>query len=347
MAITGGGTSSNPWVIYNESDLETIAGSSSYWYGYNELGADIICSGNHTPIGNTSTNFTGHFDGKNHTITNLNVSGGGIQGLFGQCGGGFSIKNLKLVNGNATTTGSQCGMLIGYVKNATSGVVENIETDGCKVDANEDAGGIVGIVSQSSSGTMTFRNCYVHDGYTVASRYYAGGIAGRGANSCGSTVIMYENCYVENEYVCSKSNDSAGGIAGIGAISSSNVTYSVCEVRDCVVKGSKQVGGIAGVGISSSTAYYTNCEVYNTMVWSTSSGNVWAGGICGYSYAGTATITNPVVDGCTISASPYGNTVAGVCGCTESYATVSISNPTVRNCSIVSRSLASGVVNNK
>lgn len=79
------------------------------------------------------------------------------------------------------------------------------------------------------------------------------------------------------------------------------------------------------------------------MVWSTYSGDAYVGGIVGYTGGGTATIENPVVDGCTITA-PNGNLVAGVCA--YSGATVNISKPTVTNCSIIGLNKVSGVANN-
>lgn len=334
---SGSGTSASPYIVVDNADLQAIS-QTKYMNAYIELGSDIVCSGNQTPIGNNSTPFIGHFDGKNHTITNLNVSGAGKQGLFGQCGSSFSISNLKLVNGHVTATDYYCGMLIGYVYQASGAVVENVETVACKVDSSSYyVGGIVGGGANSSSGSVTYRNCYVHDGYVVASSANVGGIVGYGANS-SSGAILYDNCRVVSEYVCSTSSYSVGGIVGHGADSSStkNAKYVDCEVRDCVVKASSyNVGGIVGVGAnSSSSATYERCGVYNTVVWSAvSSGEGRVGGICGCTNSGTTVnINDCIVDGCTITA-PSGTYVGGIIG--RPQGTVNIKNPIVRNCSII------------
>ena len=279
-AWSGSGTSSDPLILTTNADLQQLGSQiASYASSYIELGADITCSGTQTPIGNSSNMFMGHFDGKNHTITGMTISGGTsqYQGMFGYCTGGFSIKNLKLVN-CSVTGGSNTGMLIGYVYGGNGASVSNVETDGCKVNSSSNyVGGIVGYGAYSSSGAVTYSDLYVHDGYVVASSYHVGGIVGLGAFS--SSTVTYSGCGVYNTTVwttySSTSSGSVGGICGY--------VYSGCTVK------------INNCTVDKCTIYAPNCT--------------YVGGIIGQP-SGTVTIQYPTVTNSTI----YGNSTKGVGG---------------------------------
>ena len=57
---------------------------------------DISFSGN---------SFTGIFDGNNHKISNLTITGEGYLGLFGVLESGAEVKNLSVVDVNITSSG--------------------------------------------------------------------------------------------------------------------------------------------------------------------------------------------------------------------------------------------------
>jgi hypothetical protein len=57
--------------------------------------------------------FTGVFDGNNHTITHLTISGESYQGLFGKLASGAEVKDLSVVNVNITGSSNFIGGLAG------------------------------------------------------------------------------------------------------------------------------------------------------------------------------------------------------------------------------------------
>lgn len=318
VAMTGSGTSSDPYVVTSDSDLKALGTYiGTYANTYIELGADIVCSGNQTPIGNSTTPFIGHFDGKNHTITNLTISGSpssppGYYGLFGRCGSSFSIKNIKFVNGNITATKSLCGILIGHVYSASGAMVENVETDGCTV---------------------------------TSTSYACGGICG----GIGGSGIIFRDCKVNKCFISNSS--TTGGICGSaeGNSTSGNQSFIRCKVFDSIIKSSSiPIGGITGqAGNSGYNVTSDTCEVRNCLIINTSSsGDARLGGISGY-VNGNSTYLNCIVDKCTIYSAngrPFVGGIVGKKGTGSS--SVTITSPTVTNCSILGASSVSGIITN-
>ena len=66
-----------------------------------------------TPLGNSSTNFTGVFEGFGHTISNLTINSfSNYVGLFGYTGNGSSINDVGVAGGSVTSS-SYVGELVG------------------------------------------------------------------------------------------------------------------------------------------------------------------------------------------------------------------------------------------
>ena len=366
--VSGSGTSSDPWTIANEADLETIAGNSSYWASdtYIVVTADITCTGTHTPIGDSTTAYQGSFDGQNHTITNMTIVGTQNAGMFGYCGGAFNVSNFKLVNGSATATGGGTSAMViarGSDASTNGAVVSNIETDHCVVTNSQSwpSGGIMGSVfyGTDSSQIPTCTNCYVHDGSVVGSGS-AGGIAVTGTNGAASYSV-FQNCKVERMFIGSDSygtGGDTGGICGTGT-GLGTVTIDGCEVTDSVVTGCSYIGGIVGQAYPGTrTTYYhatatiSNCSVKNTLIYARTGD---AGGICGYAgintydYSTSTTISNCSVDRCTIATnSTNAGGIYGSNNLTSTSSTlhnkVTIVSPSVSNCTIISTNYAGGIV---
>ena len=76
----GDGTAGNPWQIATLNNLYWITQNSGYWSGTNSnfiQTADIVWSGGgYIPIGGSTWQFSGTYNGNNHTITNLSISRG-------------------------------------------------------------------------------------------------------------------------------------------------------------------------------------------------------------------------------------------------------------------------------
>ncbi|MEO1814556.1 MAG: GLUG motif-containing protein [Acetobacterium sp.] len=191
-----------------------------------------------TPIGNWMNQYTGKFDGDNHTISgiylvgNCNADG---QGLFGECRG--EIKNLK-VAASCFNVRSMAGGIAGIMH---GGSITN-----CQVEANlvgitpvaERIGGIAGYVDENTSIT----NCY--STANVNGNQYVGGIIGY---MNGGRV---ENCANTGTIV---GNSSVGGIVGFSSASS----IANCYQTGAVTGGDALTGGI--LGKNNSTANCRNC----------------------------------------------------------------------------------------
>ena len=264
LNFLGDGIIGDPYLIGNPLQLAKLAelvndGNSGYINKYYELTANIdlsaygvsINSGaGWIPIGNSTNQFKGHFDGAGHTVSNLYInSSGDNKGLFGYASSGtitdFGITNANVTGGNAT------GSVVGYL---TNGSIINCYATG-KVDGNENVGGVVGYVSISS-----VNNCYATS--TVSGEDNVGGVMGYISNS------SINNCYATG--TVSGSNNSTGGIAG-WINSSSEIANSYATGK---VSGSISVGGVAGLLNNSS-------EIVNCYATGEVSGDYNVGGLAG------------------------------------------------------------------
>ena len=178
-----------------------------------------------TPIGTSSKNFKGKFDGQGHTISGLYFSntnssdypsGGNYVGLFGYVSG----SNCKISN---------VGVVDPYIK------------------GYQYVGGICGYVGSSSNIT----NCY-NTGTITGSSYYVGGICGY-AYSYSTSYSTITNSY--NTGTITGSSNYVGGICGYAYSS----TISNCYNIGTITGNSYNVGGICGYEYLYSSTTITNC----------------------------------------------------------------------------------------
>lgn len=183
----GNGTEDEPYIITSTEGLDKLASDvnsgNQYKNTYFELGADITYEpknltvdldnnskneSNFTPIGNSSADFWGKFDGKGHTVSGIVVeSNSDYVGLFGYVGSSVSIKNLTLANSS--------------------------------IKGNNNVGGIVGYVAYSSDTDPFVENCHVSANVLVKGGTYVGGIAGYNSEKiigCTSDANVSGNGYV-------------------------------------------------------------------------------------------------------------------------------------------------------
>ena len=114
--------------IYNTEEMTLLAQNVNGGNTYNGytfvLDTDLVYDGtpnNYTAIGiNNTKYFAGTFDGQGHTISGINISADGRQGLFGSVSGG-TIKNLKLTSSTINcTSNSYAGGIIACVDNGVT-----------------------------------------------------------------------------------------------------------------------------------------------------------------------------------------------------------------------------------
>ena len=161
-------------LIYDVNDLQDMNLDLAADY---ELANDIDASATvgwnagagFLPIGRTAPYFTGRFDGRGHTISNLFINRPATDyiGLFGYTDGA-TIQDVILTTVNIT--GDDCiGTLIGYAENTT---IKNCSSTG-SLAGDDDSGGLIGYVVTGSINT-----CHSAVVVTSVSGYWVGGLVG-------------------------------------------------------------------------------------------------------------------------------------------------------------------------
>ncbi len=285
----GGGIEGDPYLIEDACDMQAIGADSGYWSAHFKLTANIDLSAytgtQFNIIGNPTTNFTGIFDGNDHTISNFTYTSTGTDfvGLFSYVSGG-EIKDLGMVNVNVNG-GNYVGGLVGqnegavsncYAMGSVSGTEHNIgvlmgtnwggTVSNCNAAGNVSGGNGVGVlVGTGYQGTLI--NCNA-TGF-VTGIDHVGGLVG---THWYGTV---SNCYATGSVT--GTGNYVGGLVGYnyyGTISNCYATGSVSGFED--------VGGL--VGINNYDGTVSNCYATGNVT-----GTYHSGGLVGNN---EATVSN-------------------------------------------------------
>ena len=187
-----------------------------------------------TPIGTSSSSYTGTFDGGGHTITGLTVTGSDqYAGLFGYIDKVGTVKNVVLEDVQITSDNSSG--YAGGVAGDSWGTIENCSVSG-SVSGTTFAGGVVG---SQWGGSITGCNSSA----TVKGVIFAGGIAGE-TNSGASLTGCYAtgDVTVEND---GTNNSHAGGVVGYNGGGTLTACYATGSVTGSGI-GIIYVGGVTG-----------------------------------------------------------------------------------------------------
>jgi len=288
----GTGTGTDPYQVTALDHLLWISTNSTSWDKYFIQNVDIDASATSgwnegagfSPIGNSSTYFTGNYDGQDHTITGLFIDRPATDhlGLFGFTDEA-EIDNIGVTNVDITGD-DHVGGLAGVNYNFSS--IDNCYATG-SVNGDQHVGGLVGYnhnnsnVSNSHAAISVNGNWYVgglvgmnvstiSNGYSSGSvfgTYHTGGLVG--VNSAGSV----NNCYATGSVT---GTNTLGGLVGNNQFSAFiNNSYAIGSVT-----GGSYAGGLAGANQNSS--FISNC--YST---GAVSGTNNIEGLLGYSYSST------------------------------------------------------------
>ena len=249
----GDGTPGNPFQIETAAQLayfaKTVNEGEAYLHKYIVLTADIdLANKEWTPIGNYSNPFKGNFNGDNHTVTGMQISGELDRvGLFGECikfNVNSAIKNIT-VKDSVICGINFVGAIVGYAEGIN---IENCRSIGNTINGKTDVGGICGKIGGYSVGKVS--QCY--NSSKVTGRVRVGGIAGLGG--------IAENCLNTGEImIIDKAYQSAcGGIFGIFDDTTASASITAC-VNLGKVSGGESFGGIVGRTDSESTGHISNC----------------------------------------------------------------------------------------
>lgn len=240
--------------IETPEDLDKIRDNLS---GHFKLMADISLSGNWSPIGSSETGnqFSGMFDGQNHTISGLLINNGSMPadkyvGLFGYASGA-TIKNLNL-DGVTVYGDEYVGGLVGYARGT---VISNCSVSGTVTGTGNFVGGLAGSLSSilSVSSQISASSVHCH----VTGKLGVGGLAGYVGPTCS-----IDNSYASGEVT---GENYAGGLTGQLAKDSSLMnSYSAVNVNEGAPT-AKDIGNLAGLthptaAINSSSNYWYSAE---------------------------------------------------------------------------------------
>lgn len=261
--IRGGanGTVDHPIVISTPSQLDLLAKkvngtdgytANNYSGKYFELGADITYDGtenNYTPIGSDGTEFGGHFDGKGHTVSgiNINLPSNNYIGLFGKAIESTTIQNLALDNSRIAGY-SYCGGIVGY---NSGGTVDNCHVTSSVTILAPNSGAEYhgGIVGRNGSGIVRGCTSAATLKYDDTLHSYYGGIAGynhtsgtirdclvyggsvSGTYRVGAVVGYNSGTLTNNHYTGVMLNGSEAGLdKGVGGDGSQDGTSYICAI---------------------------------------------------------------------------------------------------------------------
>ena len=253
-----------------------------------------------TPIGTSSSPFTGEFNGNGYTVSNFQITTGrAYVGLFGYNKG--VIENLGVENFTVNVSYSggtvYAGGLVGY--NDGGSILNSYAAGDVSATATSSgsfayAGGLVGY--NTSSGSIL--NSYAA-GEVSATGYfaYAGGLVG---SNYGSIKNSYAtgNARATVTSISSYANAYAGGLVGFngGGITNSYATGTV-SATGSDSGSSAYAGGLVGYNSGSITNSYTTGNARAT------SSRAYAGGLVGYN---SGIITNSYATG-NVSATSSGS----------------------------------------
>jgi hypothetical protein len=245
--MNGDGSSSSPYEIRTASDLQAMQEDRSANYTVvNDIDASGTVNWNNgqgfNPVGTydveqANSEFTGGFDGQNHTISNLSINRlDEYVGLFGAISAGGEVKNVGVINVNMTGA-NDVGGLVGA---NYDGTVSNSYSTGNVTGEGWYVGGLVG---ENRKGNIS--NSY-STGNVTGGFKFVGGLAGY--NRDGTVSNSYSTGNVSGE-------EEVGGLVGSDSGNISN-SYSTGNVT-----GAYHVGGLVGRNVGTVSNSYSTGNV--------------------------------------------------------------------------------------
>jgi hypothetical protein len=311
VSYNGDGTESNPYEVSNVDQLQCIEeqGLDANYVQVSDIDASGTPSWNggkgFEPIGEFNrtrdTEFTGTFDGADHTISGLYIERRSTfnVGLFGGVGRDARLKNIGVENVNINAD-LRVGALIGINGGPEGGSVTESYATG-SVSGTSEVSGLVG----RNNGDIT--ESYATVDVTARFGYMVGGLVGlNGAN-------------VTESYA----TGSVSGSKEVGGLVGNNIEGTV---RKSYATGSVSGGNLTGGLVGNNNRDSTVRKSYAT---GSVSGNDFVGGLVGSNvgFAGSSTVTESYATGSVSGNDEVGGLVGENFGGTvrESYATGDVS----------------------
>ncbi|TBV13541.1 GLUG motif-containing protein, partial [Stutzerimonas kirkiae] len=232
-------------LIHSMTQLDAI--DSTGLGGRYALAKDLDASGTTYDRAVVGSTFTGIFAGLGHSISDLTIeSAHGHLGLFGSTGTDALIRDIGLLGGSVTGTGTGYNYLGGLVGYNYGGTISNAYATGSVTGTGTGTynylGGLIGYNvsggaisnvyatgSVSGSGTYNYLGGLVgyNDG-TISNAYATGSVSGSGTYNYLGGLVGYNDGTISNAYATGSVNGSGtynlGGLVGInyGTISNAH-----------------------------------------------------------------------------------------------------------------------------
>jgi The GLUG motif. len=303
---TGDGSDyDNAYQISNEEQLRDVASeinSGNYIDSYFLLTKDIELTKEWIPIGTTSNDFLGTFNGNNNKITGLYINATKDIGFFRAIGiGGFVINlGIEIKDGaEVKGDGNNVGGLVGI----NNGTINNCYVKG-RVSGSYNVGGLIGLqlgnndiinsyadVTVIGEGNLGGLVGQVEHNNTIKNCFATGSVSG--SNWCIGGLVGLLNGNINECYATGIVNGDHGGVGGlVGKVEADNITiensYATGNVTGGVTGDDWNFGGLVGdidnhpthnIGVSIRKCYAMGVVVGNpaqnpgSLVGSTNSNN--------------------------------------------------------------------------
>ena len=314
LVIAGDGSKDAPYLIASAEDLlgmKDMLVEDATGPVYFRMTANVDMSGKDwTPLVTENKVFPIDFDGKNHTISNLKVSGeANFPSFVGVLAG--SVHDVTFEKPViATTAASETGVVCGWAGRSAGDItasITNVTVTGASITLPASAP--VGMIAGQGM-KVTIKNCHA-TGNIEGAVSCSGGILGNIALSDDGSSI--EDCSFTGNINMPAAGDYNGGIVGAIRKGAQNITISGCRAEADITSGTSKgyIGGILGANWNGNGAVTIEKCSYKGTIKTIASGNGGSGlgGICGYTQA--ITIRNCKSEG-TITQCNYG--IGGIAG---------------------------------
>ena len=278
----GMGTKAKPYLVASANTLNglsaSVAGGETYEGKYIALSNDIDLSGvAYTPIGSKGAAFSGTFDGKGYTISNMTIGTTETPttleytGLFGYVNRNAVIRNVNMTKVSivsAATKMNYNAALIGFCKNKTSDEsAEGVVVDHCHVsgtitvNTNGEAitmtGGLIGLSNQFSQTRSSSADVDI-TANTGAKNGNVGGLIG--FSSINGLVM---NCLAAGDISLDSASTGSNNIGGVfgganGVVYNNVVTGAVSAAQDATKTGA--IAGSASTSTILSECYFDSSK---------------------------------------------------------------------------------------
>lgn len=343
FGMSGEGTAESPYILTTDKHLQKLANMVNGTLTNGKVGHDTHFEMQHDidawevswdfadgqgwyPVGYTNTlPFRGHFNGKNHRITNLfaNRDNSSGIGLFGYLHGA-KIDSVILDKAEIYgyyATGGIAGAVVTAGGNRDASAINHCKVQNSRIAGSEDSGDDVDVNSISVGGILGavdqyaiafINDCQIDSSTTITGAYGVGGILGTGN--------MYSTIQVAD---CINKAKVKGAFSAVGGIIGSADTVSVvaCENQREIAGALKFTGkadGNIGISVGGIIGGAGCCNITACRNTGNISGHNGVGGILGSTRLGSENdflYNSAYMQYCSNSGSINGKSyVGGICG---------------------------------